>query len=300
MVKAYAISTADNKTGEKDCDVVFKPGAERVRAAYSGGSATFRNGLGYPASREDLLKKIAAMPSGLDFFAYFGHGFTNQLGGHIRLRSDIKLLADALGPKMKPGGSIMFYSCLAGSQGGLTTSLMDDIGKDLWIYGHTASGHSFTFDQVSEVHNSDGRRFRSLPEFYGAKLAAAWQYALLKTDLWLRFPLMQHVDIIKELHAIRLPGTWMVRGSTKYVFDWQVSNKSYASFDDICINPSGTVRNAATGQTGQWELDEQLEIVWGPREKEIWPLPIDPDAQKINGGGTAKRVAWTRVGKPQG
>src|SRR5690348_2831637 len=110
-MRVYAITTNDNKAGERDCDIVFRPAAKRVSDAYGCGYATFSNGLPHPANRDDLLRKINEMPGSLDMFAYFGHGFDTQLGGHILTDEDRQKLADALKPKMAVGGSIVFYSC---------------------------------------------------------------------------------------------------------------------------------------------------------------------------------------------
>ena len=300
-MNVYAITTNDNKSGERDCEVVFRPGAKRVSQAYGGGYATFSNALSYPRNRDDLLAKIKLMPASLDMFAYFGHGYNDQLGGHILTDADRKLLADALKPKISPGGSIVFYSCLAGSANGLTTSLLNKIGNGVWIYGHTTTAHSFKNPDVSEVHNGDGLRFRMLPDIYGPKLKAAWIEALERTDLWLRFPLMHHVDIMKELNAIRLVGTWSVPGAKKYVFEWPITNGNYTDEESLCVNPHGPVKEAATSRIGEWELDDQLVITWGGSGREEWAMPLNPDGQIIRGlSGLAKRIARGTYGSIQG
>jgi hypothetical protein len=300
MVSAYAITTNDNKSGDRDCDVVFKPGAKRLGDAYGGGYAYFSNGLSYPANRDDLLQKISDMPV-VDLFAYFGHGYNTQLGGHILTEADIQKLADALGPKVKQGASIVFYSCLAGSRNGLTTSLLNKIGKGVWIYGHTTTAHSFKNPDVSEVHHGDGLIFRMLPDIYGPKLRAAWEESLTYTDLWLRFPLMHHVDIIKELNVIRLVGTWSVPGSRKYVFEWPIVNGTYSTEESLCVNPHGPVTDATTGKTGSWELDDELVISWGSADTETWSMPINPDGQPVQGAPSlAKRTARGKYGSIQG
>ncbi|QEL26080.1 hypothetical protein FQV39_28345 [Bosea sp. F3-2] len=300
MINAWAITTRDNKRGEKDCDIVFKPAAVRVRDAYKAGYSEFGNGLSYPENRDDFLKKIDMMAGGLDLFAYFGHGFNTQLGGHILTKDDIGKLADALKPKMKPGSSIVFYSCLAGSAGGLTTMLLDRIGLGVWIYGHTTSEHSFKNPSVSEVHNGDGPKFKMLNTLFGPSLQAAWAESLARTDLWLRFPLMQHADIIKELNAIRLVGTWSVPGGGKYIFEWPIKNGTYATDESLCVNPNGTVRDAS-GKTGTWEMDDELVLSWGGASKEFWVMPINPDGQRMkSAAGVAKRIARGKYGSVQG
>lgn len=299
MINAWAIATRDNKKNEKDCDIVFKPAAVRVRNAYKGGYSEFANGLSYPANRNDLLQKIGMMGGGLDLFAYFGHGYNTQLGGHILTKEDIGMLADALKPKMKPGASIVFYSCLAGSSGGLTTMLLDKIGLGVWVYGHTTAAHSFKNPAVSEVHSGDGPKFKMLSGLFGPGLQAAWGEALERTDLWLRFPLMQHDDIIKELNAIRLVGSWSVPGGGKYTFEWPIKNGTYGTDESLCVNPHGTVRDAS-GRSGTWEMDDDLVLAWDGSQ-EIWSMPINPDGQRVkSGAGMAKRMARGKYGSVQG
>lgn len=296
-----AVTTNDNKAGEHDCDIVFRPGAQRVAQAYSGTSRSFSNGKPYPANRDDLLNEISLLPAGLDMFAYFGHGYNDQLGNHITSAGDIQKLGDALKPKMKPGGSIVFYSCLAGSAGGLTSQLLKHVGNGVWIYGHTTTAHSFKNPAVSEAHEGSGLKFRLLQDIFGPSLRAAWEESLARTDLWLRFPLMHHVDIMKELNAIRLVGTWTVPPSGKYVFDWKVENKKYSTEESLCVNPSGSVKDAATARTGTWELDDALVISWKGGGEEVWSLPLNPDGQTIKGlTGRAKRIKRGDYGIVQG
>jgi len=301
MINAWAVTTKNNKANEFDCDYVFKPGGRRIQKAYGKGYSEFSNGLPYPANKKDLLEVINKQVGGnLDLFAYFGHGYNTQLGGHILSKTDINELADAIKPKMKPGGSIIFYSCLAGSSGGFTTMLLDRIGLGVWIYGHTTSGHSFTNPDVSEVHNGDGPRFKLFSNVVGQDLRAAWAESLAKTDMWLRFPLMQHADIVKELNAIRLVGTWSVPGGGTYTFDWPVTNGEYDSDESICVNPQGTVRDRS-GKVGSWEMDDELVLSWGGLSREYWSMPLNPSAQRIKGAaGVAKRLSRGKFGKTQG
>jgi hypothetical protein len=298
----FAITTNDNdKT--RDCDIVFKPAAARVRDAYNAGYATFSNAEPYPKNRDDLLKKIRDISSSLDMFAYFGHGWHNppQLGGHVINDEDIKMLARELAPKMRNGASIVFYSCLVGSANGLTTKVLNTVGKGVWVYGHTTVEHSFKNAAVSEVHDGSGLRFRMLPNIYGPTLSSAWSIALSHSDLWLRFPLMQHVDIMKELNAIRLVGTWSVPGGKKYVFEWPITNGTYSTEESLCVNPNGPVKDTTSGKTGSWELDDDLYISWGTTDREKWSMPINPDGQPVQGAsGLAKRTARGAFGIPQG
>lgn len=301
MINAWAVTTKNNKANEMDCDFVFKPGAARVRDAYTGGYSEFSNGLSYPENKKDLLNVINNKIGGnLDFFAYFGHGYDTQLGGHILTKNDVNELGDALKSKMKAGGSIAFYSCLAGSQAGLTTMLLNRIGLGVWIYGHTTSGHSFTNEAVSEVHNGDGLRFKLFQNVVGADLKAAWAESLARTDMWLRFPLMYHADIVKELNAIRLVGTWSVPGGGTYTFNWPVKNGKYSTEESLCVNPQGSVRDRS-GKVGDWEMDDELVLSWGGGSREYWSMPVDPKAQRIKGAvGLAKRLSRGSYGSVQG
>ncbi len=300
MINAWAITTADNKEGESDCDVVFKPGAQRIRKAYNAGYSEFHNALPNPRNRDDLITKINEMSGSLDLFAYFGHGFKDQLGTTILTHQDIEKLGDALKPKLKQGASVIFYSCMAGSSSGLTSLLLDRIGNDVWIYGHTTYAHSFKNPAVSETHNGDGPRWKMLTDVFGTDLQSAWAEALEMTDLWLRFPLMQHADIIKELNAGRIVGTWTVPPSGKYTFEWPVVDGTYTDAASICVNPTGTVKDA-TGRTGTWEMDDDLTISWPGGGSETWARPINPKGQTIKGmPGMAMRTASGKYGRLQG
>ena len=77
-------------------------------------------------------------------FAYFGHGWTTQLGSaKIYAEKDIDDLAEILQGKLNQDATVVLYACCAGSSGGFSTKLQEKIGCGVWVYGHTCQGTFF-------------------------------------------------------------------------------------------------------------------------------------------------------------
>ena len=292
----FAVTPQSNSDDKKDATGAFIPGAQRFAKAYNGSYRSFDN-IGSDTKRK-FLQTIKDGPGSLDIFAYFGHGWTTQLGSaKIYTDKDTDELAEVLREKLKPSSTVILYACYAGSAGGFSTKLQEKIGRDTWVYGHTSLGHSFANPDVTEVQQSRSPTWR---ELFKGDLRAAWSEALHYTDMWLRFPIMWDVYIERELNAIRLLGSWNIPGGAKYVFTWSKENSTYDTLESINKNPEGAVKDETNGRSGTWTIAEALEISWGTGETETWPMPLKPGAQPINStGGVAVRMKHTVAGKGQ-
>ena len=292
----FAVTPATNSDDRKDATGAFIPGAQRLARAYGGSFKSFDN-VGAD-TKKNFLQTIKDGPGSLDMFAYFGHGWTTQLGSaKIYTEKDIDDLAEVLQGKLNQDATVVLYACWAGSSGGFSTKLQEKIGCGVWVYGHTSKGHSFANPDVSEVQQSRSPKFT---ELFKGDLRAAWAESLLYTDMWLRFPIMWNMYIERELNAIRLLGKWSVPGSKTYVFEWAKANGTYDSLESLNKDPEGTVKDEAGRRQGTWTIGESVEISWDSGDSETWSMPLQPIAQPIVGvSGFAKRLVHTQPGKSQ-
>lgn len=294
--QVFAVTPASNSDDKCDATGAFLPGAQRFANAYGGSFRSFEN-LGANV-KKNFLATIDAGPGSLDIFAYFGHGWKNQLGSaHIYTDKDMDELAEVLKPKLKNDAVIVLYACWAGIEGGFSTKFQEKVGSGIWIYGHTTLGHSFANPEVSEVQQVRSPRFRKL--FAGSDLYSAWSEALHYTDMWLRFPIMWDTYIERELNAIRLLGKWKTPDSNTYTFGWNKANGTYDDLASINKDPEGFITDSSN-RKGTWKLSEELQISWDGNDYETWPMPLRPLAQPVNGKpGFAKRLSHTKPGKGQ-
>ena len=95
--KAFAVAAGEN-THQCDAGGAFIPGAQKFAHAFSDGSYKTFNNLSN--AKRNFLDAIEQGPSGLDLFAYFGHGYKTQLGSaSIYTEKDIDEFARILRPK---------------------------------------------------------------------------------------------------------------------------------------------------------------------------------------------------------
>ena len=190
----FGVTPATNSDDRKDATGAFIPGAQRLARAYGGSFKSFDN-VGAD-TKKNFLQTIKDGPGSLDMFAYFGHGWTTQLGSaKIYTKKDIDDLAEVLQGKLNQDATVVLYACWAGSSGGFSTKLQEKIGCGVWVYGHTSKGHSFANPDVSEVQQSRSPKFT---ELFKGDLRAAWAESLLYTDMWLRFPIMWNMYIERD------------------------------------------------------------------------------------------------------
>jgi hypothetical protein len=296
--QVFAVTPATNSDDKCDATGAFIPGAQKFAAAYNGSYKTFNNMAAN--AKKEFLQTIEDGPGSLDMFAYFGHGYTSQLGSaKIYTDKDINDLAEILKKKLKNDATVVLYACLAGAERGFSSQLQEKLKPNIWVYGHTTVGHSFTNPDVSEVQGVRSPRYRKL--FADSELRGAWQEALAYTDMWLRFPIMWDEYIIRELNAIRLLGKWKVSGNKIYIFEWNKQNGKYGQLSDLNMKPDGTIRDETGRRSGTWKVDEVVRIFWDTGETENWALPVKPNLQPILGGtSTATRLSHTKPGKAQG
>jgi hypothetical protein len=310
-IKAYAVAagsnTKDKETGKviTDSSGAFVPGAQRWAAALKGTYKTFNN---LQNSNKNFMDEVAAAPDNLDIFAYFGHGWKNQLGScSINNEQDIDAFAKLLKTKLKPSATVVLYACLAGIEGGFSSTLQRKLGQGIWVYGHKTVGHSFANPDVTEVQQERKPEFKVL-DFRNADSARSlydpWCVSLQYTDMWIRFPIMWVKYIERELFAIRLLGTWRLQGSNKtYLFEWNRKNGTYDDLASMNKDPVGTVSIVGDQVSkGTWTINDALMIEWQSGDKEVWPLPLDSKGTRVRKGSsesTAVRLKRNNPGKIQ-
>ncbi|MCV5090627.1 hypothetical protein OFC13_28775, partial [Escherichia coli] len=76
--QVFAVTPATNSDDKCDATGAFIPGAQKFAAAYNGSYKTFNNMAAN--AKKEFLQTIEDGPGSLDMFAYFGHGYTSQLG----------------------------------------------------------------------------------------------------------------------------------------------------------------------------------------------------------------------------
>jgi hypothetical protein len=127
----FAVTPATNSDDRKDATGAFIPGAQRLAHAYGGSFKTFDNAGA--DTKAKFLQTIKDGPGALDMFAYFGHGWTTQLGSaKIYTEQDIDDLAEVLQGKLNQDATVVLYACWAGSAGGFSTKLQEKIGCGVW------------------------------------------------------------------------------------------------------------------------------------------------------------------------
>ncbi len=303
--QTYAVAAGVN-TKDGDATGAFIPGAQKFSKIYGGSYKVFDNGK---SGKKNFLEAVGAAPSCLDLFAYFGHGWESstdcthgQLGSAgIISDQDLDEFATILKTKITDTATIALYACWAGKEKGLTTRLQSKLGGNVWIYGHTCAGHSYTNPAVSEVNKMAYRKMYP----YGSDLYSAWSEALQYTDLWARFPMLTDSDITRELYAVRLSGKWRVAAggiSKTYQFDWTPSTGACDEFN-IAVYPSGSVTEVGTKNRGTWAIDDVMQVFWEGGTQEAWELPLNPKLEKVMIGtrsATAVRASHAQVGRLQG
>ncbi|GEM_PF-1939331 len=306
-ITAFAIAPGHNSGGKNDATGAFLPGAQKFGTAYNCPWRQFDNTGAVKTVRQRFYDTIDTFcPSGLDLFAYFGHGIPQGLASAHIYEADgyghhLDDLLAVLQPKISKPFVAVLYACSAGSAQGFTGKLRAKLGGDVWVYGHTTAGHSFLNPDVSEEASDNSPTWRMLYPS-GSELRAAWADALRYTDLWLRFPMLDDDDIYAEVNARRLLGTWEVNKSgaiSHYVFDELYTTWIVDSGQDINDPPSGIVqavdpkKRSSVLDHGAWAIGDELYINWNSGSAETWPLPLRLVGQQGTAGTvplSAKRL----------
>lgn len=224
-----AIHPAHNSKGKRDATGAFIPEARAWAELHNGHLdapatthvARFDNHAA-PAKRRRDVEAILRGHRDLNAVGFFCHGLTRSLQtGHAL--AHVESLADALTACTRPGAVVALYACDAadtprkdapGGDGGFADALRDALvlrdaahWRGGWVDAHVTTGHatrnpyvrrfSCTLAVPSEVPlGIVGGEWLVTP---GGPLWRSWARALRETDLRLRFPLMQRVDIAEEL-----------------------------------------------------------------------------------------------------
>jgi hypothetical protein len=312
-ITAFAIAAGQNTGGKNDATGAFLPAAQKFGAAYNCPWRQFDNSGPGVAVRKRFFDTIETnCPGGTNLFAYFGHGIASGLPSANVYGDDIDDLLKVLVPKIVKPFVAVLYACSAGMAQGFSGKLRSKLGPDVWVYGHTSVGHTFTNPDVSEEASGNSPTFRQLYGS-GSALRGPWAEALKYTDLWLRFPLMEDANIDAEVNARRLLGKWEVTASgsiRQCQFDSAYEAWTLQSDRDIDAPPKGTVKAidpkkpSNVVDQGTWEITDQLSVSWGSGSTEIWQLPLRVVGQQGTAGGgplSAKRISHPEgYGKIQG
>jgi hypothetical protein len=300
-INAFAIAPGQDRPHDDgtpgDATGGFMYGARHFAKAFGCPWRTFKNQGKDKDVRPRFYEEIEThCPGGANLFAHFGHGLRDKLLSAGISMADVPELARRLDRKLGQVAFIVIYGCSAGQPGGLAEELQKKLGPDRWVYSHTSPKHTFKNPDVSEA--SAGRHRVLYSE--GSNLWTEWTEALKRTDLWMRFPVMDDDQIDDELTARRLLGTWDVSGNgavRHYVF-----NSPYRAMTpktDLDAVPTGTVKavdpkkHGAVIDEGTWEVSNVVEVTWKSGAKDRWVPPLQVVGQPVLTAAnllTAKRI----------
>jgi len=96
-------------------------------------------------TRENFFAQLAAMPAGLDFFAYCGHGTENGLASACVDNDTARARLVTSLASLQQGGTVILYACSTGAPGGLAQQLSRTLGGgNISVWGHTQSRSAST------------------------------------------------------------------------------------------------------------------------------------------------------------
>lgn len=295
-ITAFAIASGQNTGGKNDATGAFLPGAQKFGKAYNCVWRSF-DPLGESKKvRKRFLDTIQTYcPGGCNYFAYFGHGYTNGLGSADLSSAHLDSLMEVLRPKMAKPFFVALYACSCGVANGFASKLREKIGADAWVYAHTTVGHSYVNSDVSEEASAYSPTWRLLHP-HGSPLRDPWKEALKYTDLWHRFPLISDWSIEGECNARRLLGIWELNWDGEpwlYEFDTTFVKWSIESGRALDEYPAGTVKAFSPKKpselldTGTWHIEGDVYVKWYSGYNETWFTPLNALGQTIDCDGTA-------------
>ncbi|MCC6391349.1 MAG: hypothetical protein IT167_12170 [Bryobacterales bacterium] len=148
-------------------------------------------------TRENFFDELAGVSeSGLDFFAYAGHGGQSSLPSAQVRKKDMQKLADEIRRIVKSDGTVLFYACSTGVPGGFASGI-SSLLPTMTVWGHSDAGQA--------SRNADKIRFRNgvsqdIRDLLSAQAKAKWaDYLKASPDFYARFPFMTVEAIESEL-----------------------------------------------------------------------------------------------------
>lgn len=145
----------------------------------------------------DALEGVSE--SGLDFFAYAGHGGKKSLPSAKVNWDHIQKLTNEIRRLCKPDGTVIFYACSTGAPAGFASKVSSKL-PTMTVWGHTDAGQASRNADKIRYRNGAGTDIRDLLSA-GAK--AKWaSYLLESPDFYARFPFMSIEDIEAELASV--------------------------------------------------------------------------------------------------
>lgn len=154
-------------------------------------------------TRENFFEALEAVSeSGLDFFAYAGHGSQSSLPSAQVRSKDKEELANRIRQMVRPDGIVIFYACSTGKPGGFASQL-SSLLPSMRVWGHTDSGQASRNADKICYQNGKGTDIRDkLSKTAREKWA---RYLLHSSDFYARFPFMALETIEAELEGAVLP-----------------------------------------------------------------------------------------------
>lgn len=275
-MNGFIMAPAHNKEGRCDATGAFHIGADIFQKVHKLPAwVKFENDeTSKTSDTKGFLDIISKQAGNWDVYAYFGHANTNALASaDVRGRKGATLLANTLRPKLKTGGVVLLYACMAGQPGGFADWLSQDLAdKRITVYGHLPpKGHTFQNACMLRYPGGDWVVPRTSP------LWGDWyrDFHSLGNDLWARFPWMTQDQIEAELTA---PGGLMGR--------WEVGTKGNlwheTFFGDMSVVRTELDQKFQVVKRGRWKATKkQLTVDWYTGGTAVWPLGLSLNKQTV-------------------
>jgi hypothetical protein len=284
IVSASVNTTHHNKeTGEDeplhDASGAFMVGARRFKQIHGlADPVFFDNSLEYAQRRKQILDAIENADSGLEVFAYFGHGWKTSLPSGGFQMKQIPDLAAALSKKAADKIVVILYACWAGVGGGPAEGLWSGLGGKGVVYGHTSRKHTFA-NPDTVVFGRDDLKPPGPVVGTGDPLWKNWSKDIIdqKNDLWARFPFMTKDELEAELIAPEyLAGRWKVHHDQKSTWD-------NVFFMDKTVVKTGHGNNPfVVLDNGTWDVNHHnLLVTWSDGTIDRWPLHLALHNQNV-------------------
>ena len=140
------------------------------------------------------LKKMTG--SGLDFFAYSGHGNYNGLPSAGVYMGDVEKLGNEIIRLVKDDGSVMLYACSCAS--GFAQSLSNKLGRRK-VWAHTGAGPADKNPNMYLFQHGLDQGFLGTKNFTKDEAAAWKKHLKSNADFYLRFPFMTIGEMKSEI-----------------------------------------------------------------------------------------------------
>jgi hypothetical protein len=207
MLKEYKRKLNGRLHLRSDSSSVFKPTGDDLKQRYGGESRGFANAHDDEGddgdardSLSNFMEEMRTLPGNLDYFAYAGHGWHDQLpSAGLRMYTDeFTEFVSILRRILRPNGTIVFYTCWAGAVNGFAQAVSSAI-PSITVFGHEIKGHGQTNPTKVRIRNGNRETFRTL---LGDDYTRWARYIKVRgCSIWIRYPWMSIEDIRAEVRA---------------------------------------------------------------------------------------------------